>query len=154
MVELRPLGPGDRAAYEAFVGGLSPESRLQRFLAPVRELHPGVLAALTSADQERHVALGAFQGDTLVGEARFVRLGEDGRAEFALAVADAWQRKGIGALLLDALLAAARRARLAVLEGEVLRTNLPMLEFVRSAGFRLRTCPGDATLAIAERSLA
>jgi acetyltransferase len=153
MVELRPLGPGDRAAYEAFVGGLSPESRLQRFLAPVRELHPGVLAMLTTADQERHVALGAFDGDALVGEARFVRLDLD-RAEFALAVADTWQRKGIGALLLDALLAAARRARLAVLEGEVLRTNLAMLEFVRSAGFRLRTCPGDATLAIAERSLA
>lgn len=152
-ITLRPLGPQDACAFQQFVRALSPESRLHRFLFPVRELAPRLLAALTRPEQPRHVALGAFEGATIIGEGRYVALGDSGRAEFAIAVADRWQRKGVGARLLEALSHAARRAGLAMLEGEILRTNQAMLAFTRRAGFRVKICPGDATLAIAERDL-
>lgn len=150
---LRPLVPQDRAAFQAFVRGLSAGARLNRFLAPVRELAPASLAALTAPDQVRHVALVAVEAGRIVGESRYVALGASHRAEFALAVADAWQRQGIGARLLGALVGAARLAGLHALEGEVLGSNATMLEFVRRFGFRLRACPGDATLMLAEREL-
>jgi len=153
MIALRPLVPQDSAAFQQFVRGLSLQSRLHRFLVPLSELAPALLAALTRPDQRHHVALVAVENSTIIGEGRYVDLREDGRAEFAIAVADAWQRQGIGARLLAALAAAAQRARLAFLEGEILRTNGTMLGFVRRAGFRLKPCPGDARLVVAELEL-
>lgn len=154
MIEIRPLRPADGEAFQGFVRGLSPQSRCNRFLHPVRELAPGALRALTEADQAGHVALVATDGGAIVGEGRYVAEGDGGRGEFAIAVADEWQRQGLGARLLGALVAAARRASLSGLHGEVLKSNVAMLRFMERAGFRLRSCPGDATLAIAERTLA
>jgi acetyltransferase len=97
VISLRPLCAQDGAAFQQFVRGLSPESRLHRFFVPVRELAPGLLASLTQVDQSRHVAVAAVEGDRIIGEGRYVALGDSGRAEFAVAVADEWQRHGIGA---------------------------------------------------------
>ncbi len=153
-IELRALAPEDAESFRAFVHELSTQSRLNRFLVPLRELAPELAAALTQPDQRRHVALVATAGGRIVGEGRYVMLGEGGRAEFALAVADDWQRQGIGARLLAALTGTARRAGLRALEGEILRTNQPMLRLVRRAGFRLEPCAGDARLVVAVRELA
>jgi acetyltransferase len=153
MTALRPLVPEDREAFQEFVRGLSAHARLNRFLTPIRELAPAALDALTRADQARHVALVATEDGRIVGEARYVALGESGHAEFAVAVADASQRNGVGARLLGALVRMARQAGLQVLEGEVLRTNAAMLRFLRRAGFHMSVCDGDARLARVERIL-
>ncbi|HEY8067904.1 MAG TPA: GNAT family N-acetyltransferase [Burkholderiales bacterium] len=153
MITFRPIVPQDGEAFQRFVRGLSLESRLHRFLLPVKELAPATLRALTQPDQARHVGLIALDGTAIIGEGRYAALGDSGRGEFAIAVADEWQRQGVGARILGTLIAAARRAGLAVLEGEVLRSNAAMLKFMRRAGFRLRDCPGDGRLAIAERNL-
>jgi acetyltransferase len=153
MTELRPLVPQDREAFQEFVRGLSPEARVNRFLAPVKELSPAVLEAMTQPDQGRHVALVAIEDGRIVGEGRYVALAGNGRAEFAIAVADAWQRRGIGARLLASLLVAARITGLQALEGEVLRTNTAMLNFMKRVGFALKSCSGDARLLVAERLL-
>ena len=150
---IRPLVATDREPFLAFVRALSDEARLHRFLQPLRELSPEAAAALTQADQLRHVALVAVEGARIVGEARYVVQDDGTSAEFAIAVADDWQRHGVGARLLGALFGAARGARLRSLKGEVLRTNIAMLRFVRRAGFRLRPCAGDARLVVAEREL-
>jgi acetyltransferase len=153
VITLRPIVAQDREAFHAFVRGLSPESRINRFLVPVRELAPAALAALTQPDQARHVGLVALDGSEIVGEGRYVALADGGRGEFAIAVADQWQRQGIGTRLLAALTAAAHCAGIAELAGEILYTNRAMLNFMRRAGFRLRPCPGDASLVVAEREL-
>ena len=152
MIALRPLCAQDSAAFQQFVRGLSPESRLHRFFVPLRELAPGLLASLTQPDMSRHVAVAAVEGDTIIGEGRFVALGDSGRAEFAIAVTDEWQRRGIGARLLGFLTAAARQAGLAVLQGEVLRTNGGMLGLAARAGFSRKAC-ADARLTVVERNL-
>jgi acetyltransferase len=154
MITLRPIGPRDARAFQAFIQGLSMQARLNRFLFPVKELGPSSLAALTQADQRGHVGLVALEGDRIVGEARYVELGDTEHAEFALAVADERQRRGVGTLLLGALMEAAERASVIALEGEILRSNTAMLEFMRRKGFRLKSCLGDARLLVAERLLA
>jgi acetyltransferase len=153
VAEFRPLVPEDRDAFQDFVRNLSPDARANRFLAPVKELSPATLEAMTQPDQTRHVALVATEGGRIIGEGRYVAVAGNGRAEFAIAVADDWQRKGIGARLLASLMVAARFAGLQALEGEVLRTNTAMLEFARRVGFALKGCNGDARLLVAERIL-
>lgn len=78
---------------------MSPESRYRRFLAARDRLSEAELDYLTRVDHHDHEALVALVLETQegVGLARFVRLPEDPEdAEVAIAVADAWQRRGVG----------------------------------------------------------
>jgi acetyltransferase len=151
VIVIRPLGLEDAPAFRAFVERLSPESRYERFQYVVKEVSPSLLKLLVDTDPRKHVALAAFEGGELVGEARFVREGDG--AEFAIAVADAWRRRGVGKRLLDTLLGYARRDGLKRLDGEVLAWNQAMLGFVAQQGFRVRSHPQDARLVRIELAL-
>lgn len=144
MVLIRPLEARDAPALRAFIERLSPESRYERFQYVVKEVSPSLLKLLVETDPRKHVALVAAHDGEVVGEARYVRAG--GGAEFALAVADLWRRRGVGKRLLDELLHYARRDGLERLDGEVLAWNRAMLGFVEQAGFRVRAHPEDARL--------
>jgi GNAT superfamily N-acetyltransferase len=90
---------------------LSAETRRLRFLASKPSLSSSELKYLTEVDGHRHEALGAVDPATGQGiaVARFVRdNADDSRAEVAVTVADEWQHRGLGTLLLDRL---ADRAR-------------------------------------------
>jgi acetyltransferase len=151
VVSIRPLRLQDAGAFRAFVERLSPESRYERFQYVVKEVSPALLRLLVEADPRTHVALVALHQGEVVGEARYVRDGDD--AEFALAVADGWRRRGVGKRLLQALIASARRDGLKRLDGEVLAWNQAMLSFVEQAGFRVRSHPEDARLLRIELAL-
>lgn len=151
MVLIRPLEVRDAPALRAFFEHLSPESRYGRFQYVVKEVSPSLLRLLVETDPRSHVALVATHAGEVVGEARYVR--EGAGAEFALAVADGWRRRGVGKRLLDALLDRARRDGLARLDGAVLAWNRAMLGFVEQAGFRVRAHPGDARLVRIELAL-
>lgn len=145
---VRPLRVQDTAAFRAFVERLSPASRYARFQFAVKELSPQLLRMLLEADPRSHVALAAFDGEDMVGEARYVRSGNS--AEFAIAVADGWRRRGLARRLLDRLLRKARQQRLERIEGEVLANNAAMLAFVARAGFSLQAHEGDGRLVRAQ----
>ncbi|HEX5091123.1 MAG TPA: GNAT family N-acetyltransferase [Burkholderiales bacterium] len=151
MIVIRPIRLADAPAFRAFVEGLSPQARYERFQYVVKEVSPSLLKLLVEGDPRTHVALAAFEGRELVGEARYVRAGEG--AEFALAVADAWRRRGVGKRLFDTLLARARADGLKRLDGDVLAWNQAMLGFVEQQGFRVRHHPGDARLVRIELAL-
>src|SRR3954471_22817806 len=110
-VVVRAIEPGDRARLVDGLRRLSPRSRRQRFLAQRDDFTSGELDYLVDVDHHDHEALVALDLSTgaLVGVARYVRL-EGGRGALALAVADAWQGRGVGAALLGRLAAHARRA--------------------------------------------
>lgn len=103
--------PADaRLLAEAFAR-LSEESRRLRFLGPKPHLSSSELRYLTEVDGHRHEALAAIDPQTGqgIGIGRFVRDRQRPvRAEVAITVADAWQRRGLGKLLLERL---ADRAR-------------------------------------------
>lgn len=144
MVVIRPLRLQDAQAFRAFVERLSPESRYGRFQYVVKEVSPALLRLLLEADPRSHVALVATHEGEVVGEARYVRDGDG--AEFALAVADDWRRRGVGKRLFAELLGYARRDRLRRLDGEVLAWNQSMLGFVEQHGFHVRAHPADDRL--------
>ena len=134
---VRLIRPEDAPLVTRFFDGLSERSRYQRFMQHLRELPPAMLARLTNVDNERALALVVLdpEGRELVAVGRYAPSVDDGNAEFALTVADAWQAKGIGRVLLERLCDCARRARYAALYGRILDDNKEMLQLAARLGF-------------------
>jgi GNAT superfamily N-acetyltransferase len=145
-VELRPLEYGDRAALLEIFAGLGPRSRERRFLTPKTGLTETELRHLTAVDRNDHVALLAISttDGRPIGIARFIR---DARrpdsADVAVSVVDAWQDRGIGSLLTNAL---AERAR----EVGIRRVTV-LMQRDNHAARRLLQRHGGATLIAADK---
>jgi GNAT superfamily N-acetyltransferase len=105
------ITPSDAPVLSDAFARLSEESRRLRFLAPKPRLTRSELRYLTEVDGHDHEALAATDPGTGRGVAigRFVRSPVDPtRAEVAITVADDWQHRGLGRLMLERL---AERAR-------------------------------------------
>lgn len=145
LVRVRPIRPADKAALSEAFERLSDESRYQRFLSPMPELRPMDLVYLTEVDHHDHEALVAFGIDgTAVGVARYVRVpSQPDAAEFAVTVADDWQRRGLGTLLIEHLGARARAEGVRQFTATVLAENHEMLGLLEKLGtFRVRRGAG------------
>lgn len=145
---VRPIRPEDATLEAEFVRTLSEESKYSRFMHSFRELTPTMLVRFTQIDYDREMALVAVTEDerTEVGVARYICQGDDGSAEFALVVGDAWQNRGVGTLLMQRLLDVARRRGIKTIQGDVMGTNSAMLNLVRTLGFVLRDHPDEPAL--------
>lgn len=156
-VTIRPVLPQDMALVAAFFRELSEASRRNRFFRTLRELPEELLERLTSVDYRAHLALIATvlgeSGETVIGEARYVITDRDA-AEFALAVADAWQGRGVGRELLARLFCRAAAQGVARLHGDVLPTNDAMRHLARSAGMTVLPTGEGLGLLRAEKHLA
>ena len=142
---------------QAFVRGLSPESRHFRFMAEIRELSPEMLARFTRIDYPHDLALIVThdQGgrEQEIAVARYVALQAPERCEFALAVADGWQGHGVGYRLMQTLIGFAREAGYARMDGYVLAANHKMIELMQALGFDLRPSDEGPQVRLATRAL-
>jgi acetyltransferase len=156
-VSLRPIAATDAAAEQAFFSALSLDSRHKRFHVGLRELSPGLLKLLTEVDQRQHVAWiveAREPGHAVIADARYVHeIQRPERAEFALAVADDWQGRGLGRRLIAQLAAHAQRHGVTQLYGDVLADNRRMLALMREFGAQLRAHPDGPQLVRAVLSL-
>jgi acetyltransferase len=151
---IRPIRPEDARIEAEFVRNLSEESRYYRFMDTLRELSPQMLSHFTHVDYDRHMAFIAVTGEgareTEIAVARYIVSDDATSCEFAVVVADAWQRKGVGTLLMRTLIETARAHGLRRMFGEVLAGNHKMLELMQRLGFQLKLDPGDPRLMRAE----
>jgi len=138
-VTIRPIRPEDAGIEQAFVRRLSPESRYFRFMRTLAELTPEMLVRFTQIDYDREMAFVAcvWSGgqETEVGVARYVTNPDGKSCEFAVVIADEWQGKGLASRLMTELLRVARERGLEVMQGEVLGSNVRMLQLVSGLGF-------------------
>jgi GNAT superfamily N-acetyltransferase len=136
-IEIRPLTGADKTGLAAGFERLSPLSRYRRFFTVTPELTAKQLAYLTEIDHHDHEALVAIEPATNhgLGVARYVRSPEHpAEAEVAVAVADDWQRRGLGTLLLRHLAARAHEEGIASFTGLLLRDNAPMRHVLEALG--------------------
>jgi RimJ/RimL family protein N-acetyltransferase len=113
-IELRPLEPDDSKLLNDVFDQLSQASRRRRFLTEKRSLTAADLRRLTSVDHRDHEAIAALSAadGRPIGVIRFVRSADDPEtAEAAVVVVDAWQGRGVGTILVSALLARAEQLR-------------------------------------------
>jgi GNAT superfamily N-acetyltransferase len=109
-----------------------------------------LLKLLTDVDQRLHrawVVEADEPGRPVIADARYVRgPAQPATAEFALAVADDWQGRGLGRRLVAHLAREARRQGVQRLYGEVLAENRRMLALMREFGARLQAHPDGPLL--------
>ena len=149
-VVVRPIRPEDRQIEKEFVQELSSESKYFRFMSGLRELSEAMLNRFTQIDYDRELALIAMvcenAKETEIGVARYVVNADNISCEFAVAVADAWQNRGVGTALILGLAAAARARGLRTMEGIVVARNSKMLGLMNALGFSVRAEPGDPSI--------
>ena len=141
-VVIRAIRPDDKTRLSRGFERLSAQTVYFRFLAAKKRLSDEELVHLTELDFVRHVGLAATIGEgeeeRFIGVGRYVASVEGGerpeRAEVAFVVADDWQGKGIGRLLLRHLMGIARAADILEFEAEVLGRNRRMLKVFASEG--------------------
>jgi acetyltransferase len=153
---LRPVLPQDQDLLARFYETLSPRSRRLRFHGAVKSLPQRALTTMAEVDPACHLALlvtFVSEGvETIVADARYI-VDQTGRGgEFAIAVADVWQRRGIASRALAGLVKAARLQGLDRLWGEVLEDNVAMIALMSQAGF-WRSQIGEGGVARFEHSV-
>ena len=144
-VTVRPVRAEDEAGIATFFAGLSLESRVFRFFAAVANAD-SLAHSMATVDYSARYGIVAVSGpsDAVVGHAMYVET-EPRKAELALAIADAFQGRGLGTILLGQLAEAAAAAGYDVLEAIVKPENHRMLKMLRESGFPVaaRSEPGE-----------
>jgi acetyltransferase len=156
-LRLRPIRPEDQDRLSAFYDGLSRHSAYQRFFTVMKRLPPDWARLLANVDYERRLALivehGPPEAPELVGVARYEPTDRADTAELAFVIQDSWQNRGLGTLMLDALLAAAEARGIRRFRAYVLAGNSRMIDLlVRFTDVRERvTQSGVTELLLARR---
>jgi acetyltransferase len=136
---LRHIAPADSAMEQAFVHGLSSKSSHFRFHGTIKNLSKKDLKNFTDPDPRNAVALivlhAGTSGEEEIGVARYVIDQDRANCEFAIVVADAWQKRGIGTRLMNALISHLRASGIKQISGSVLKDNLTMIKFIKDMGF-------------------
>jgi acetyltransferase len=103
-----------------------------------------MLVRYCHVDYDREIAIAAFsqpkgkKKPEMLGVARFaIETANAEEAEFAIVVRDAYQRKGLGSKLMEALIQAARDRHVREINGDVLAANPGMTHFAESLGFEI-----------------
>ena len=150
---IRSIRPDDAPLLQDFVRRLSARSRRFRFFVALAELSATQLQRFVNVDPAWGVALVALSergGRTdIVAEARYALEQEDSGAEFAIAVADDFQRRGLGTRLVRRLRALAWRKGVRRLFGEIKSDNGAMLALAARLGFRVRASIHDESIVVA-----
>jgi acetyltransferase len=106
-----------------------------------------MLTRFTQIDYDRDIVVVAIKqtpgGERILGVARLMSDPDVTSAEFAITVSDAWQKKGVGAALLEHSIHIARERGVQFVWGTVLRENKGMLALARSHGFIVRKIAGS-----------
>ena len=157
-VTIRPTLPQDAELQREFFRTLSAESRYHRFLTPLNELPEPLARLFADIDHRSHLALLAevFEDgrETMIGETRYVVDARDrATCEFAIAVADDWQARGIARILLDRLERQAAASGIRRMIADTLLANRAMITLAARTGYAVTASREDARLARLEKRL-
>ena len=154
---LRHIAPTDYDREQAFVRGLSPQSSYLRFHGTVKDLSRKDLEKFTNPDSRNAVALIVLcSGQTSeeeIGVARYVIDSDGMNCEFAIVVADMWQKRGIGTRLMNALIKHLQASGVKRISGTVLKRNTAMRKFIKQLGFEGTNIPDDPSTLLVTKHL-
>jgi len=147
---IRPIRPEDEPLMVKFHNMLSERSVMMRYtylIARSERVAHERLVRICFNDYERELALVAEHEDSYTGQPEIMAVGrmtkisgsED--AQFAILVADAFQRRGLGEELIRRLMAVAKQEKIRLLEAEFLIDNSVARRICEKLGFRLEKDP-------------
>lgn len=166
LYTIRPIQPDDADMLQAFVRGLSQESRYFRFASAMPELPPRMLARYTLIDYDREMALvavhrtrtalddGAFtETEQIIGVSRYITNPDQTSCEFSLVVSDDYKGQGLGSRLMLSIMEFARAKGLAEIDGLVLANNPNMLRLMTGLGYSVQAFPEDPDFKLVSKAL-
>lgn len=157
-VQVRPIHAEDIELERSFIEALSPASRRYRFLETMRAPSAALLKQMTDIDSATDIAfvalLGSGEQTQEIGVARFSARPDGQDCEFAVTVADAWQHKGLGTLLMHGLIGAAKSRGIKTMHSSDAADNDLMRKFAEHLHFRHARDPDDAALVLYSVDLA
>ncbi|MGW7793898.1 GNAT family N-acetyltransferase, partial [Streptomyces tricolor] len=134
-VRIRTVVPGDHEQVEQLYAEMSPENLRLRFFTASRRL-PGLAADRACATaRPGHRALLAETRGRVVGLAEY-EAGEANTAEVSIAVADGLHHRGVGTLLVEHLVSAARADGITAFTADALSENHKVLRLFADLGLR------------------
>lgn len=138
-IRIRPLAPKDKERIAEGWTHLSTNTRYLRFLHPKAKLSKWELAYLTEIDYVNHFAWGVElvddPGHLGIGIARYIRdTTEPTVAEVAITIVDDYQRLGLGRLLLQAIIEAARENGIERFRAQVSASNAQVITSLTRLG--------------------
>jgi len=147
-MQLRPVRPEDGPAFQQMFTKLTPEAIRMRFFAPIKRLDRMLSGRLTQIDYDREMALaltrpGANGADEIYGVVRLIADPDNERAEYAVTVRSDWTGHGLGWLLMQHIIAYAKKRGIGAIFGDVLAENTSMLKMCRELGFTLEPLADD-----------
>jgi RimJ/RimL family protein N-acetyltransferase len=159
---IRPIRPDDEPRLVDLYDRLSRHTAYQRFFTVLRRLPTDWYHFFANVDYVRRLALVAERetvaGPQIIGVGRYEPSDEPDTAELAFVVEDGWQGRGLGALLLEAVLEAADARGVRRFRADVLADNYRMLRLLATrtevlarkteegvTGLRFRRRAADAT---------
>lgn len=146
VLAVRDVTGADLRAVAKLFEDLSSRSARQRFLCTSTQAGPRYVATL--ADPARTLdAIVVLTGSRVLGVAS-THPGTDATTEFAVAVEDADQGRGIGTVLVEALVARSRRRGLTTLSGTVLGGNTQMLDVLAHLGLPCHMAVENGTVSV------
>jgi len=144
-VHVRPVRLDDAPALQAFYEGLSLEARILRFFSPAVDLAAAARRD-TEVDYVNDCTLIALAGPEarIVGVATYRRIRGE-RAEVGITIADDYQGRGLGTILIGHLAEIAAANGITIFEAIVLPENYRMVEVFRNLGVpvEVRTGPSE-----------
>jgi ribosomal protein S18 acetylase RimI-like enzyme len=153
-VRIRGASAQDRGAMISFLAGLSLRTQSFRFFAAVPRPGPGLLQRMCGAGPEPGDVLVATAGEVIIGHA----MAADSRgpagsrvADIGIVIADGWQDRGIGSLMMRALVDRAAARGVCELVMDVKPENRKMLAMIerRWPGARHQLAGDAVTIRVA-----
>ncbi|UOB08108.1 GNAT family N-acetyltransferase [Streptomyces sp. HP-A2021] len=133
---IRPVRPGDHERLRSFYEEMSPENlRLRFFAASRRSAAMAADRACAPARAGYRALLAETQG-RVIGLAEYDSGGEEDTAEISVAVADGVHHRGVGTLLVEHLVSAARANGITAFTADALGENHEVLRLFADLGLR------------------
>lgn len=143
-LQIRPIRPEDEPLIAQFHLTLSEQTVYRRYFSPMKlesRVRHERLTRMCFIDYDRQMALvaEALNGEAkgrIVGVGRLIKSHTGPEAELAAIVSDDFQRRGIGTVLVNRLIAFARAEKLHLLTAYCLAENTGMQSLLERQGFR------------------
>ncbi|MGW8194518.1 MAG: bifunctional acetate--CoA ligase family protein/GNAT family N-acetyltransferase [Desulforhopalus sp.] len=138
VIHIRPIRSEDEPALRHFFETLSRKTVFFRFGQHQINMPHDHLARFCQVDYDRDLAFLAFcneNQEVIIGDVRLNRLADFDGAELSFVVADRWQEKGVGSLLMDFCIMVAKEIGIQYLLMNILKSNKRMQQFGYKYGF-------------------
>jgi GNAT superfamily N-acetyltransferase len=146
-ITIRPINIQDMTLESDFIDHLSPETKHYRFFGAINHVSEKILRTFCDVDGKRTMAFIATEQvnskEIEIGVCRYVLTEKPDIYELALTIADKWQHKGLGKMLMEHLINYAKGHGVKWLYSVELADNAFMHTLSKELGMQAKMDPED-----------